>query len=74
MKSPSLVTYRATLPDLMKHFTSIDCKVINRNENKFVDSLATLATKYMLKKEKITLRAEKQIGQIKGRLCPPEDW
>ena len=73
MKSPSLVVYRATPPDLMKHFTSIDCKVINRNENKLVDSLATLATKYMLKKEKITLRAEKQIGQIKGRLCPPED-
>ena len=73
MKSPSLVVYKATPPDLMKHFTSIDCKVINRNENKLVDSLATLATKYMLKKEKMTFRAEKQIGQIKGRLCPPED-
>ena len=60
MKSPSLVAYRATLPDLMKHFTSIDCKVINRNENKFVDSLATLATKSVLKKEKMTLRVEKQ--------------
>ena len=36
----------------MKHFTSIECKVISRNENKLADSLATLATKSMLKKEK----------------------
>ena len=36
----------------MKHFTSIECKVIGRNENKLVDLLATLATKSVLKKER----------------------
>ena len=44
----------------MKHFTSIECKVINWNENKLADLLATLATKSMLKKEKMTLQVEKQ--------------
>ena len=59
MKNLSLVAYRATVQDLMKHFTSIECKMINRNEDKLVDSLATLATKSMLTKEKITFRVEK---------------
>ena len=58
----------------MKHFTSIECKVINRNENKLVDSLATLATKSVLKKEKMTLRVEKQPGLIQDELCLPQDW
>jgi len=56
VKNPSLATYRATVQDLMKHFTSIECKVINWNENKLANSLATLATKSMLKKEKMTLQ------------------
>lgn len=47
--------------------------VINRNENKLADSLATLATKFVLKKEKMTFRMEKQPRLIKGALCPPED-
>ena len=54
-----MAAYKATVQDLMKHFTSIECKVINRNENKLADSLATLATKFVLKKEKITFRVEK---------------
>ena len=52
MKSPILAAYRAIIQDLMKHFTFIECKVINRKENKLADSLATLATKFVLKKEK----------------------
>lgn len=73
MESSSWVAYRATIQDLMKHLTSIECKVINRNENKLADSLATLATKFVLKKEKMTFRMEKQPHLIKGALCPPED-
>ena len=38
------------------------------------DSLATLATKSVLKKKKMTLRVEKQPNLIKGRLLLPEDW
>ena len=45
--------------ELMKHFTSIECKVVNRNKNKLANSLATLATKSVLKKKKKTLRKEK---------------
>ena len=37
-------------------------------------SLATLATKSVLKKEKMTLGVEKQLGLIKGRFCLLEDW
>ena len=74
VKSPSLAAYRAIFQDLMKDFTSIESKVINQNENKLVDSLATLATKSMLKIEKMTLKVEKQPSLIKGRLCPLEDW
>jgi len=59
VKNPSLVAYRIVVQDLMKYFTSIECKVINRNENKLADSLATLATKSVLNKEKMTLRVEK---------------
>ena len=44
----------------MKHFTSIEYKVISRNENKLVDLLVTLATKSVLKKEKMTLLVDKQ--------------
>ena len=47
---------------IMEHFTFIEYKVVNRNENKLADSLATLATKFALKKEKMTLRVEKQPG------------
>ena len=74
MKNPSLATYRATTQELMKHVTSIECKVINWRENKLVDSLATLATKSVRKKEKMTLRVKKQPSLIKGRLCLPKDW
>ena len=62
VKNPSLATYRAMVQRLMKHFTSIECKVVRRNENKLANSLATLATlttKSVLKKEKMTLRVEK---------------
>ena len=58
----------------MRHFTSIECRVINWNENKLANSLATLATKYVLKKEKMTLRVEKQFNLIKVKLCLQEDW
>ena len=62
VKNPSLATYRAMVQRLMKHLTSIECKVVRRNENKLANSLATLATlttKSVLKKEKMTLRVEK---------------
>ena len=42
VKSPSLATYRAIVQDLMKHCTFVVCKMINRNENKLVDSLTSL--------------------------------
>ena len=58
----------------MKHFTSIEYKVVSRNENKFVDSLATLATKSVLKKEKLTLQVEKQPGLVQDEWCLPQDW
>ena len=74
MKNPGLVAYRVIMHDHMKHFTSIECKVINQNENKLANSLATLATKFMLKKEKMTFRVEKHPGLVKGELCRPEDW
>ena len=59
MKNPSLATYKATTQELMKHFSSIECKVINWNKNKLANSLATLATKSVLKKEKMTLWVKK---------------
>ena len=64
VKNPSLAAYRATVQELTKCCISIECKVINRNENKLVDSLATLATKSLLKKETMTLRVEKQSGLV----------
>ena len=60
VKNPSLAAYKAAVQRVMEHFTSIEYKVVNRNENKLPDSLATLATKSMLKKEKMTLQVEKQ--------------
>ena len=74
VKNPSLVAYRATVQELMKHFSSKECKVVNRNENRLANSLATQATKSVLKKEKMTLQVEKQPSLIKGRLCLPEHW
>jgi len=73
VKNPSLAAYRTTVQELMKHFTSIECKVVNQNKNKLANSLATLATKSVLKKEKMILQKEKQPGLIKGRLCLPID-
>ena len=73
VKNPNLAAYKTTVQELMKHFTSIECKVVNQNKNKLANSLATLATKSVLKKEKMTLRKEKQPGLIKGRLCLPID-
>jgi len=58
----------------MEHFTSIEYKAVNMNENKLVDSLATLATKSVLKKEKMTFRVEKQLGLVQDELCFPQDW
>ena len=56
----------------MEHFTFIEYKVVNRNENKLADSLATLAI--VLKKEKMTLQVEKQLGLAQDELCLPQDW
>ena len=72
MKNPSLVAYKAIVQEFMRHFTSIECKMINQNENMLADSLASLAI--VLKKEKMTLQVEKQPDLIKGGLCLPEDW
>lgn len=75
MKNPSLAAYRATTQELMKNFTSAECKVINQNKIKLADSLATLATKPVLKKEKLTLQIEKKKPVlIKSESCLPEDW
>ena len=59
VKNPSLAAYRAAVQRIMEHFTSIEYKVISKNENKLADSLATLATKSVLRKEKMTLQVEK---------------
>ena len=55
----------------MEHLTFIKYKVVNRGENKLVDSLATLATKLVLKKEKMMLQVEKQPGLAQDELCFP---
>ena len=55
VKNPSLVAYRVVVQRIMEHFIFIEYKVVNRGENKLADSLATLATKSVLKKEKMTL-------------------
>ena len=54
MKNPSLVAYKVVVQKFMEHFTFIKYKVVNRGENKLADLLATLATKSVLKKEKMT--------------------
>ena len=55
VKNSSLAAYRVILQRIIEYFTFIEYKVVNRGENKLVDSLATLATKSVLKKEKMTL-------------------
>ena len=47
--------------------------MVNRGENKLADLLATLATKSVLKKEKMTLRVENQLGLVQNELCFPLD-
>ena len=74
VRNPSLATYRAVLQKVMEHFTFIEYKVIDRGENKLADSLVTLANKSILKKEKITLRIEKQLGLVQDELCFTQDW
>ena len=59
VKNPSLATYKVAVQRIMEHFTFIEYKVLNRNENKLANSLATLATKSVLEKEKMTLQVEK---------------
>ena len=56
---------------IMEHFTFVEYKVVNRNENKLADSLTTLATKFVLKKENMTLLVEKQPGLVQDELCFP---
>ena len=70
----NLAASKAMVQESIKHFTSKECKVINRNENKLANSLATLATKSMLKKEKMTLRVERQPSLIQVESCLPQDW
>ncbi|XP_050242111.1 uncharacterized protein LOC126691074 [Quercus robur] len=74
VKNPSLAAYRAAVQWIMEHFDFIRYKVVNRGENKLANSLATLATKSVLKKEKMTLRVEKQPGLVQDELCFPQDW
>ena len=66
VKNPSLALYKAIIQELMRHFTSIECKVINQNKNKLTDSLVTLATKSVLKKEKMTQWSK--VGTL-GQVC-----
>ena len=58
VKNPNLAVYRVAVQRIMEQFTSVEYKVVNKNENKLADSLATLATKFVLKKEKMTLSGE----------------
>ena len=74
VKNPSLAAYKAAVQRVMEHFTSIEYKVVSRNENKLPDSLATLAAKSMLKKEKMTLQVEKQHSLVQDELCFPQYW
>ena len=55
VKNPSLATYRAVVQKVIEHFTFIEYKVVNRGENKLANLLATLATKSIWNKEKMTL-------------------
>lgn len=73
VKNPNLAAYRAVVQRIMEKFTFIEYKVVNRGENKLTDSLATLATKSVLKKEKMTLQIEKQPGLVQDELCFPQD-
>ena len=73
VKNPNLVAYRVVVQKFMEHFTFIEYKVVNRGENKLADLLATLATKSVLKKEKMTLQVEKQLGLAQDELCFPQD-
>ena len=74
VKNPRLVAYRAILQRIMEHFTFIEYKVVNRGENKLTNSLVTLATKSILKKENMTFRVEKQPSLVQDELCFPQDW
>ena len=69
VKNPSLVVYRVVVQKFMEYFTFIEYKVVNKGENKLADLLATLATKSVLKKEKMTFRVEKQPGLAQDELC-----
>ncbi|XP_075641919.1 uncharacterized protein LOC142613438 [Castanea sativa] len=60
-KNPSLAAYRVAVQKVTEHFTFIEYKVVNRGENKLVDSLVTLAIKSVLKKGKMTLRIKKPL-------------
>ena len=74
VKNPNLAAYKAAVQKVMEHFTFIEYKVVNRGENKLADLLATLATKSVLKKEKMTLQVEKQLGLAQDELCFAQDW
>ena len=71
VKNPSLAAYRVAVQRIMEHFTFIEYKVVNRGENKLADSLATLANKSVLKKEKMTIRVKKQPSLVQDELCFP---
>ena len=58
VKNSSLAAYRVAVKRIMEHFTSIEYKMISKNENKLADSLATLATKSVLRKENDTSSGE----------------
>ena len=66
-----MAAYRATIQRIMKHFTSVEYKVVSKNENKLADLLAILATKSVLKIEKMALQVEKQPGLAQDELCLP---
>ena len=59
---------------IMEHFDFIEYRVVNKGENKLANSLATLATKFVLKKEKkMTLRVKKQPSLVQDELCFLQD-
>lgn len=62
MKNPRLVAYRVIVQELMKQVTSIECKVINWKENKSANLVATLAARYVMKKERMTLRVRNSLA------------
>lgn len=61
LKEPTLASYRATVPKLMKFFRSVNIIHKPRSKNRFLDALATL-------------EARTEFEEDKAYIEPTEDW